>query len=406
MANREHWMGPGEDSADYFAQLSQRGLDELVELRNNINDLKGDGAHRGERTWGAIKAAEMINRSPQWLRDKDPDVPRNEAGHGRWTLERILHFMDEAGERYRRPEGSTAMVLAMSKFKGGVGNSTNTLHIAHGLATKGQKVLIWDWDAQASSTQIAGGVVPDLELEDEDLPIYAIKEDPASILDPDEEVVRGTYFHNVDLVPANSALNELEMSLINQYFGSDQSKTEIPPSHRMAAVLSYIKNYYDVILIDCPPALGINTMNGLIAADGIITSVKPEVLDRASLVAYVDGLAALCSDQGKSFKYFRILISQFQDGITKNTKGRVQENGHRAGEIALRRLYGEAVFENMMYHSKEISNASSNLSTVIANDKPLGSPRTYKRAVSFVEKLVDEIFEDLKYIWEGERNDD
>ena len=407
MAKQEKWLGPGENTHEFFAHIRQRGMDDLVEIRNQIKTAKGDGEHRAERTWGAQQAAAMINRSPQWLRDNDPEVPRNEAGHGRWTLERIIQLMEQAGERYQRPSGSTAKVLAMSKFKGGVGNSTNTLHLAHGLAMKGQKVLVWDWDAQATSTTGAGGVVPDAELVDEDLPLYAMTIDPEAIIDPNSEIVRGTYFHNVDLVPANSALNELELTLITQHLhGSSESKTDITAEFRMAAILNYIKEFYDVILIDCPPALGMNTMNALLAADGVITSVKPELFDRASLVAYTDALAEMCSNYDKDYSYFRILISQFQDGINTDYKGRSQESGHRGGEIALRKIYGDAVLENMMYHSKEIANASSELSTVLANDKPVGSRGAYKRAVAVVNGVVDEVFSDLKRIWESERDDD
>jgi len=408
MTNSEKWLGPEENAYDYFTAINEAGMDELVAIRNENNERKGDGKHRAERTWGSTEASILVGRTPEWLRQNDPDVPKNGAGKGRWSLKRILELMDKAGTRYVRPMNSRALALAMSKFKGGVGNTTNTIHIAHGLATKGLRVLIWDQDGQATLTQAAGGVVPDLELEDEDLPLYAMEKDPKAILDPDRPIVQGTYFHNVDLVPANSALNELEMKLVTQYLKIGEApETDISPEYRMKAILEYIKDFYDVILIDCPPTLGINTMNGLLAADGIITSVKPELFDRASLVAYTDALAALCDNHNKDFSYFRILISQFQDGIRTDRSGTVRGSGHQAGEQALRRIYGDAVMYNMMHHSKEISKASSELSSVIANDKAVGSKKARDRAVNdVVYPVVNEIFEDLKMIWEAEREDD
>lgn len=406
MESGDKWLGPDENTYDYFLEINRRGAEELTEVRNNINEYEGDGSHRAERTWGAKQAAELIGRSAPWLRDADPDVPRNEAGHGRWTLSRILELSEKAGTLYRRPAGSLAKLIAMAKFKGGVGNSTNTLLIGHGLAMKGLKVLIWDGDAQASITQTAGGVVPDLELYDEDLPLDLLENNPDGILDPDCAVVRGTYFHNVDLVPANSALNELELQLITQYLNSDSSENSVGPHYRMAAVLNHIKEYYDVILIDCPPTLGINSMNALLSADCLITSMRPELLDRASFVAFTDALAGLASIHGKTFKYFRILISQYQDGISRGPAGNAAGSIHKKTEIVLRKLYGEAVMENMMHYSKEIGNATSNLSSVLATERPIGSRQAYNRAVSVVSAVVDEVFADLKRLWQLEADDD
>jgi chromosome partitioning protein len=406
MESTKKWLGPGEDTYAYFVELNRRGSEELTQVRNSINEREGDGKHRSERTWGALQASELIGRSAPWLREADPNVPRNEAGHGRWTLGRILDISKEAGTLYQRPKSSSAKVIALTKYKGGVGNTTNAIHLGHGLATKGLKVLLWDADAQSSMTQIAGGVVPDIELTDEDLPIDLLENNPEGILDPSCSVVRGTYFHNVDLVPANSALNELELKLITQYLNSDESDNPIGPHYRLAAVLGHIKEHYDVILIDCPPTLGINSMNALLSADCIITSLKPELLDRASFVAFTDGLAGLASIHDKDFNYFRILISQYQDGISRDPKGVVAGSVHKKTELILRTLYGEAVMENMMHYSKEIGNAASHLSSVLSVEKPIGSRQAYKRAVAVVSAVVDEVFNDLKLLWEAETDDD
>lgn len=406
METGSKWLGPGENTYEYFVEINRRGAEELTKVRNTINERDGDGEHRAERTWGALQAAELIGRSAPWLREADPNVPRNEAGHGRWTLERILDISREAGTLYQRPKGSSAKVVALTKYKGGVGNTTNAIHLGHGLATKGLKVLLWDADAQSSMTQIAGGVIPDLELFDEDLPIELLEQNPAGILEPSCSVVRGTYFHNVDLVPANSALNELELNLITQYLNSDIAENPIGPHYRLAAVLGHIKEHYDVILIDCPPTLGINSMNALLAADCIITSLKPELLDRASFVAFTDGLAGLASIHDKEFNYFRILISQYQDGIARDPKGTSAGSVHKKTEVILRTMYGEAVMENMMHYSKEIGNAASDLSSVLSIEKPVGSRQAYKRAVAVVSAVVDEVFGDLKLLWEAETDDE
>ncbi|TBW57489.1 cobyrinic acid a,c-diamide synthase [Marinobacter halodurans] len=404
MQSSGRWLGPGERSYEYFSSLNQKGLSELDDIRDEINKEYGDGHHRRLRTWGAQQAAEMVGRSTQWLRDFDPDVYKNEAGHGRWTLERIDQIREQAGTKYIRPKGSQPITIAMSKFKGGVGNTTNACHVIHALAMKGLKVLAVDFEPQASLTQILGGIVPDLHLEDEDLPVEALLKDPELILDPDSRAVRGTYFHNVDLMPANSSFQDFEIQLLSQHFGNDDSNTDVSPQNRLAAVLDLIKDNYDVIIIDCPPSLGLLTMNGLAAADGIITSLKPELLDRASLVAYTDALAGYTSMSEKEFKYFRLLISQYQDssGQDRVTSG----SGHRRNEIAVRRVYGDAVMDNIMYHSRAIADASTSLSTVLGLEKPVGSRGAYKRAVGVIASVCDEIFQDLNDIWTMEADGD
>lgn len=256
-------LGPDNASA-YFHQFVVRGKEESESIRADILTEVGDGQRRLPRTWGAKRAAKMIGRSEGWLRDNDPDVPRNEAGHGRWTLARINELRKKAGTLYQRPAGSEPIIMAASKLKGGVGNTTFVCHAAHYFAMQGLKVLVWDLDPQSSATSILAALVPDAHLEDEDLPNSALLEDMSLF----PGCIRKTYFHNVHLVPSNSALQDLDLKLASQQ--QSDSEFQIAPHERVRAALDLVKDNYDIILIDCAPALGMLTLNALMAGNALI----------------------------------------------------------------------------------------------------------------------------------------
>ena len=391
MQTTEKWLGPLENTYDYFYDLNEAGLEELDEIKRSIVTKYGDGEARYLKTFSVSDASQMIGRSTEWIRQRSPNVARNSQGHGRWTLAEIEALRIEAGTQFTRPEGYSAFIYAFSKFKGGVGNTTNAAHIIHGLALKGLRILAVDFEPQASLTQILSGIVPDLHLEEADLPIEALLDDPELIAT--SGVIRGTYFHNVDLIPANSLMNGFEHRLLSQHFGASASGNDIPTNLRLKAVLDVVKDEYDVIIIDCPPNLGLLQVNALIAADGVITSLKPELLDRASLVAYMAAMTGVVDQVDKEYSYFRLLISQYLD----NTN-----NGHRNAQRAIRQLYGDAVLESMMPLSRGIADASTALSTIYSLEKSAGSKQAYTKALEKTNMLVDEVFEDLMLHWHRE----
>lgn len=391
MPTYEKWLGPLENTYDYFYDINDAGLDELNEIKKTIASEYGNGDTRYLKTYSVSEASSLVDRSTEWIRQRSPDVSRNAQGHGRWTLAEIDALRHEAGTQFKRPPGTSPFVLALSKFKGGVGNTTNACHLVHGLSLKGLRVLGLDFEPQASMTQILGGVVPDLHLEESDLPIEALLDDPALIAT--SGAIRGTYFHNVDLMPANSLMNSFEQRLLAQHFSQSPTTNEIPTNLRLKAVLDIVKHEYDVVIIDCPPNLGLMQINALVAADGIITSLKPELLDRASLVAYTAAMTGVVDQVDKQYSYFRLLISQYLEN------GNI---GHRNSQNAIRKLYGDAVMESTVPLSRGIADASTALSTVYSLEKPAGSRQAYTNAVQKMDQVVNEVFDDLMTHWNRE----
>lgn len=376
-----------EDPARLFGVLGEAGDEDLVSIRDQINEHLGESRFdRPARTWGASAAAELIGRSVAWLRENDPDAPKNSHGHARWDLARINEIRDRIGTRYRRPSQSKPLVSALAKLKGGVGNSTLCAHYAHYLAIQGLKVLAVDLDPQASLTQLLGAIVADVDLQDdEDIPLGALLDDPSQF----RHSIRKTYFHNVDLCPSNQSLQDLDIGLIRQMLNGEVG--DIPVSQRLKVALDTLGDDYDAILIDCAPQLGMATANAIGACNCLITPIRPSQFDRASYVSFCHSLSSFFDTTGQSLDYYRIVLNQCQE--TLNDK--LQEND-------LRSLYGGYVCTNTMSRSAEILNSAAQLSTVYDLERPTSNRETYKRAISGLDGIFDEMFADLKTIWEGQ----
>lgn len=164
---------------------------------------------------------------------------------------------------------SHCTVYAITNQKGGVGKTTTTVNLGIGLAKAGKKVLLIDFDPQASLTASLGYKQPD-ELDDTISTVleHSISDKPMArdyaILHHDE---------GVDFIPSNIELSELEVRLINT-MSREQALREY---------LDCVKENYDYILIDCMPSLGVITINALVAADKVIIPTQPNYLSAIEL---------------------------------------------------------------------------------------------------------------------------
>ena len=153
-------------------------------------------------------------------------------------------------------------VIAVSNQKGGVGKTVSCVNLGIGLAQEGKKVLLIDGDPQGSLTISLGYEEPD-EME------YSLATLMMNIVNDEKMNIEKTILHHkegVDLIPANIELSAIEVSLVNA-----MSRELI-----LRSMVEKLRDFYDFIIIDCPPALGMLTVNAMTAANTVIVPIQCE----------------------------------------------------------------------------------------------------------------------------------
>lgn len=148
-------------------------------------------------------------------------------------------------------------ILAITNQKGGVGKTTTCVNLAASLAATDQRVLLIDLDPQGNAT--TGSGLDKAHLKDT---IYHVLIGDKTL----QEVIRPSEKGKFDIAPANRNLAGAEVELVN----------EIGRETRLKLALSTLKNSYDYILMDCPPALNLVTVNALTAADAVMIPMQCE----------------------------------------------------------------------------------------------------------------------------------
>jgi chromosome partitioning protein len=267
----------------------------------------------------------MIPVAPAHLRrvlKANPALPQGDGQGGtRWfTLDEVIalraHF-DAEGARSRsykpyRPEGLPAKVVAVANFKGGVGKTSTAAHLAMAAALDGYRVLVIDLDSQGSMTSIFGGQVADewgtvFPLIARDYAAHVSQRNrlraaegmPPLPLDETltaaqsvraADVIRPTHWPNVDLIGAQ----------LNLYWAEFQipvwrmQARDWPLWDALGGCLDAegLRDRYDIVLLDTPPALGYLTINALAAADILLVPLGASFLEFDSTGRFFDMLHA------------------------------------------------------------------------------------------------------------------
>ena len=185
-------------------------------------------------------------------------------------------------------------VVALANQKGGVGKTTSTINLAYALAQKGKRTLAIDFDPQGSLT-IYFGYNPD-ELEDAERTMY-------SALMGDRLMESLIIGDNPGLIPASISLANTEPELIVRIMQSSQKV--------LREKIKGIRDNYDFILIDCPPSLGLLTINALVAADWALIPVKTDNLSFHGVARLFQTIEQIQGDLNTTLRVVGILPTQY-----------------------------------------------------------------------------------------------
>ena len=243
-------------------------------------------------------------------------------------------------------------IIAVSNQKGGVGKTSTCVNLAAGLALKGKKVLLCDLDPQGNATTGLGVEKSSLEAS-----VY-------NVLIEDRTVKSATIKTDIDnlfLLPSNIDLAGAEVELVSMR-GREK---------KLDVALKKVKGEYDYIIIDCPPAIGLITINALAASDSVLIPIQSEYYALEGLSQLMNTINLVKKALNPDLTIEGVLITMYD--------GRALVSREIKDEIT--KFFGKKVYDTVIPRNVRVSEAPSHGLPVLLHDKKCKGSLAYNALV-------------------------
>ena len=247
--------------------------------------------------------------------------------------------------------------IAIFNQKGGVGKTTTNINLAAYLALAGRRVLVVDMDPQGNTTSGLGIDKRNLEYS-----IYDALTGNASL----QDVIKSTEIQGMHILPASTDLAGAEIEMV-----AIESREKL-----LRRVIAVIKDYYDYILIDCPPSLGLLTINSLTAADSVLIPIQCEFYALEGVSQLMGTVELVRKSVNPDLEIEGVLLSMF-DGRTNLSIQVVQE---------VKRYFRNKVYSTVIPRNIRLAEAPSFGQPIVLYDPRSKGAEAYR---AFAEEFIN-----------------
>lgn len=268
------------------------------------------------------------------------------------NIPKIGRFLLTEGENFYMIEKRSeemSRIISIANQKGGVGKTTTAVNVSSILAKKGKKVMLIDCDPQGNATSGLG-----IE-KDGEYSLYDVLINDVDI----RQTLQDTCIKTLKICPANMNLAGAEVELVNQ----------ISREQRMKSALEDVKSEFDFILIDCPPSLGLVTLNAFTASDSVLIPVQCEYFALEGLGQLLNTINLVKKHLNKSLEIEGAVLTMYD--IRTNLSNEVVKE--------VKKYFGDKVYKTVIPRNIKLSEAPSYGMPIILYDEKSKGARCYEK---------------------------